>query len=277
MLYGSTWASISSNCCYQFNGLYTSAMDDPGLDDEEQRTYSLDELAAISGVPARTIRFYQAEKLLPSPERDRADKRVARYRGEHVHRLETILELQDRGLKIPAIRELLKSDRPDIRLGQWLGLDETLRGSWFNAHPEVLSRAELRRRTASLPRGSIGELERVGLIATQGDAWLVPRPDLLDLAIRMTETGLPLVVAVEAGNVLITSLRTAADQLIELFIESFASRLDEPDEVNRLMAQLKPIAEDAVQAMLAFEIERSTSALLDDPRRIRKIGSSGKT
>ena len=48
---------------------------------------TLEELAAATGVPPRTIRYYQAEKLLQKPARDPRDTRVARYGPEHAERL----------------------------------------------------------------------------------------------------------------------------------------------------------------------------------------------
>jgi DNA-binding transcriptional MerR regulator len=60
--------------------------------------YTLEELAAVSGVPARTIRYYQAEKLLQKPHRDRRDARFARYGEEHLERLRLVGELRDRVL-----------------------------------------------------------------------------------------------------------------------------------------------------------------------------------
>ncbi|MDP6080909.1 MAG: AMP-binding protein, partial [Arenicellales bacterium] len=46
--------------------------------------YTIDELAAETQVPSRTIRFYQSKKALPAPER-RGRKAV--YTAEHAERL----------------------------------------------------------------------------------------------------------------------------------------------------------------------------------------------
>ena len=66
--------------------------------------YTIDELAGLTGVPSRTIRFYQSKGTLPSPQRK---GRVALYGPEHVDRLKLIAELQDRGLRLDAIRDVL--------------------------------------------------------------------------------------------------------------------------------------------------------------------------
>ena len=68
--------------------------------------YTIDELASESGVPSRTIRFYQSKGTLPPPKRR---GRVAYYSAGHLDRLHVISELQDRGLRLDAIRDALDS------------------------------------------------------------------------------------------------------------------------------------------------------------------------
>ena len=74
-----------------------------------EATLTIDDLSARTGIPSRTIRFYQASGALPPPEKR---GRVAYYGEKHVERLELIGNLQDRGLQIRAIRDLaLRIDR----------------------------------------------------------------------------------------------------------------------------------------------------------------------
>ena len=75
----------------------------------EPVTYSLGELAAASGVSERTIRYYQAEHVLPRPTKKGRD---AVYADDHLERLRLIGELRDRGLKLHTIRELVANDHP---------------------------------------------------------------------------------------------------------------------------------------------------------------------
>jgi DNA-binding transcriptional MerR regulator len=151
----------------------TSTHDDPGDDPDGGSTaalLTLEELSDRSGVPPRTIRYYQGEKLLDRPERDRKDGRVARYGTQHVEQLRLIGELRDRGLKLPAIRTLLHERDASTRVADWLGLDDTLRGSWGQDAPRLMSRAELAEVTEPTPPGTQGLLEDAGLLVRQGDA-----------------------------------------------------------------------------------------------------------
>src|SRR5579864_6298655 len=84
--------------------------------------YTIDELAAAAKVPSRTIRFYQSRGALMPPE---IRGRVAYYGGAHLERLKLIAQLQDRGLRIDAIRDLLTSiDRGEVDLAEWLGVEQ---------------------------------------------------------------------------------------------------------------------------------------------------------
>jgi len=69
-----------------------------------EKLFSLQELAAETGLPARTIRFYIARGLLPGPA---GAGRGAAYASEHLARLRAIRKLQAKGLMLAEIaREL---------------------------------------------------------------------------------------------------------------------------------------------------------------------------
>ena len=90
--------------------------------------YTIDELAALTRVPTRTIRFYQTHRALMPPV---IRGRVAYYGPAHRERLERIAQLQDRGLRITAIRDLLGSiDRGEVGLAEWLALKRFEVGIW---------------------------------------------------------------------------------------------------------------------------------------------------
>src|SRR5882757_5714846 len=108
--------------------------------DEGEPTYTLAELVERSGLPARTIRWYQSEGLLPKPGKQGRD---AVYRVEHVERLRLIAELRDRGLTLVAIRDLVKDERPAGTVAEWLGIDATLTAPWSDDRPRVVDRDEL--------------------------------------------------------------------------------------------------------------------------------------
>jgi DNA-binding transcriptional MerR regulator len=245
-------------------------MADEAPSDGEEASLTLEELAGISGVPARTIRFYQAEKLLQRPDRDSKDARVARYGPHHVERLRLVGELRDRGLKLPAIRTLLQEGDASTRVADWLGLDETLRGSFGPDAPRLMSRMELADLLDGTPAGTQGHLEEAGLLVRQGDAWLVPGPALLDLAVRLISDGVAVDLVLEAGQILQKHLRKAADELIDLFVAAMRGGFGTGSEPAALVEALRPAAGDAAQVIFGLQLERAIAALLADTKRLGK-------
>jgi DNA-binding transcriptional MerR regulator len=78
-----------------------------------ERHYTLQELAAEAGLPARTIRFYIARGLLPGP--DKAGRGAA-YTEAHLARLQQIKNLQARGLMLAEIAHQLRGEKPQAAL-----------------------------------------------------------------------------------------------------------------------------------------------------------------
>lgn len=77
------------------------------------RQFSLRELAAEAGVPARTIRFYIARGLVPGPARA---GRKAAYGEEHLARLRRVKKLQAQGLMLAEIERRMGGERPEAAL-----------------------------------------------------------------------------------------------------------------------------------------------------------------
>jgi len=88
---------------------------------------------------------------------------VAHYGPEHLARLGQIAQLQDRGLTIRAIADLLgRADRGQLELGEWLGLGERLQQPWSEDRPMTLSREALVERVGADRPGVIAALVRHG-------------------------------------------------------------------------------------------------------------------
>jgi DNA-binding transcriptional MerR regulator len=151
---------------------------------------TIDDLAAAAALPSRTIRFYQTKGLLPRPE---MQGRVAHYGPAHVERLRQIAQLQDRGLKIKAIRDLLgRVEKGETQLDAWLGIEDRLREPWANDESRIVDEKELSTLAGELRPGRLADLVRHGLVARRGAAFLVPSLALLQLALRLESTGVDL-------------------------------------------------------------------------------------
>ncbi len=75
--------------------------------------YTLFELEAATGVPARTIRFYIQRELVDRPF---GEKRGAYYSAKHVEQLLRIRRWSEDGLSLERIARLLSSDAAPPKL-----------------------------------------------------------------------------------------------------------------------------------------------------------------
>jgi DNA-binding transcriptional MerR regulator len=155
--------------------------------------HNIDELAHLSGVPSRTIRFYNTQGLLPPPV---MRGRVAYYDQEHLFTLAIIRDLKEQhNLSLEMIKHLLeiRAREGDVQMN--LVLKQRLVPS---PGQEVrLSREEFLRQTgASLER--VNELLEQGLLfpltpEEQGEPFFSSDDVLLyQLYTRLEQLGLPL-------------------------------------------------------------------------------------
>jgi DNA-binding transcriptional MerR regulator len=228
----------------------------------EPERFTIDELAARSGVPTRTIRFYQSKGTLPAPERR---GRVAYYSPEHLRRLEVIAELQDRGLRLDAIRDALERiEAGDDSLGDWLGMGDQLQAPWSDDRPAVLTEDELLEKLDHPRPGTLAELERIGFIKREKHsrpaAYVIPSPGLLEIGLALTRAGIDPVTVAEAEEVMRRRIRRMAEDLVEFFSQragtGFGGR-GAPNEIVRAYEALRPEGLRAVQLIFAQEMERA--------------------
>jgi len=147
---------------------------------------TIDELAARSGLPTRTIREYQTMGLVPAPERR---GRVGVYRNAHLERLALIGRLQERGYSLAGIRDLLTSWQSGDELSDILGLspDELVHLD------EPGAPASLGQLTRLLPQLVPDHLE--ALVATRvvdrvgPERYCIPSPSLLQLTVDALDVG----------------------------------------------------------------------------------------
>jgi len=162
--------------------------------DVEPQWLRIDDLAHFSGVPSRTIRFYNTQGLLPAPM---MRGRVAYYNQEHILVLGIIRELKEQqNLPLEVIKQLLeiRARQGDVQMNLALKqrLLRTLTGGVQQVH---LSKEELVQQTG-VTGEEIDELvsqrllfpvEIEGTTLFSGDDVL-----LLDLYQNLGQLGLPI-------------------------------------------------------------------------------------
>lgn len=236
------------------------------MTEQDETTYTIDQLAAHTGVPSRTIRFYQSKGALPAPTRK---GRKAFYGPGHVERLELIARLQDRGLQIRAIRNLLDQlDAGQASLEDWLGFEAELRMPWSEDTPELLSEEEIRKRLDGRPPGLLAALVKTGLLERESNQYLVRSPALLRAVLTLESNGIDVRSAHEAAGILSRHMSKAATELALFFQEHMSERVREGDhdDSGQLLNALKPLALEAVGVIFAQEIQNALEKMLHEGR-----------
>lgn len=89
----------------------------------DERVYKIGELAEVTGITPRTIRYYTSEGLLPSPDARGAH---ALYGAEHLRRLRLIGRLKESYLPLGEIKATLDSLGPDQIAALLVQLDQAV-------------------------------------------------------------------------------------------------------------------------------------------------------
>ncbi len=237
------------------------AMAEPTAPEPDEDLYTIDELASLTGVPSRTIRFYQSKGTLTAPERK---GRVAYYRAEHVERLKVIAELQDRGLRLDAIRDALQQiENGGDSLQEWLGMGDELQAPWSDDRPVVLTEDELLERIGHR-KPMIAELVRIGMIERQGHSrpatYIVSSPGMLGIGLTLEAAGVDSATAYEASQLMRRPMGKMTDELVAFFAQHAGQGFGgggDPQSIARSYESLRPEGLRAVQLIFAQEMERS--------------------
>ena len=222
--------------------------------------YTLSELAVASGISERTIRYYQAEKLITKPAKHGRDRT---YRNDHLERLRLINELRDRGLTLHTIRELVANANPARTVATWLGVDATLSAPWSDDKPATMTNDEMHELVQA--SGVTGALLDAHFIERGADGrWVVPSPALLDLTVQLQNAGIDVDIAGTIRDLLRRRLARAVDDTVKLLVEragaGFAGSAS-PDELATALGALRPIAREMSSLILAQEVERALADL----------------
>ena len=233
-------------------------------DDESTHELTIDQLASASSVPSRTIRFYQSRGALMNPE---IRGRVAYYGKQHVERLKLIAQLQDRGLRIDAIGDLMKRiDRGEVDIAEWLGVEEQVQAPWALDHARTVTEAELYEIAGSRRPGLLADLARAHIVERKGDVYLLASPALLAVAIKLESVGVDLETAAQASKILRKHLGRAVSDLVDLFVGRIEDGQVPIANAGKLFETLRSVGVESVRVLFAREMESE----------LRKLLASGK-
>ena len=227
--------------------------------------YTLDQLEQLTGVPARTIRFYRQSGLIEPPRRV---GRHAFYAPDQLGRLRFIAALRERGMGLEAVGRLIADPNRELQsFAVLLSIQDELLEPWIDDRAAIVEADEVLQLLGSPDRGALADLEQVGLIrkGASADSYEIPSLAVLELAAEMTAVGIAPEVSMQAWAEMQRRVAELADELVTIFAEhpdhGFAGN-DTPAEISEAFRQLRPVALRAVQVAFAQEIQRALGMYL---------------
>lgn len=221
--------------------------------------YRIDELAQLAGTTTRNIRVYRDRGLLHPPLRV---GRIALFNDTHLTRLRLITSLLDRGYNIAHVHEMLSAWEQGKGVGDLLGLESAIAGSWATEKPERMSVADAKRLVDDDP--GFERMLTLGVIKLEDDEAIVVRPKLIEAFNEIRQYG----VATDKLIGLHEQIAPLVDQisglLVQAGIEEALHRINPgaalpPDteiaELLTMLVRFRTQAVSAVSSTLAFSIE----------------------
>ncbi|MEE3853299.1 helix-turn-helix domain-containing protein [Gordonia sp. LSe1-13] len=189
--------------------------------DSAEASFTIAELEKVAEVPARTIRYYQSEGLLPRPARKGGQ---AVYGPPHLERLRSIAALQGRGLRLQTIKTVLgESGEPSSGVVDLLG--PSIAGSaWLATSARELDEGELADLLGDAYPDQVAELVAAGYLerrrTTDGRrVWFAPSVPQLRGALEMRSIGTDLELSRWSAAEMRTVLRELCERLVARWID----------------------------------------------------------
>lgn len=241
----------SEHCCSVAQGGTVAGVPD----------YGLTELADAVGIPARTVRYYQATGLLQKPRRV---GKQAVYDETHLDRLRQVAELRARGLKLAGIREMLQAgahgEAPAVAL---LG-SEALSEQWLAEATRTFDTRALAEFLGDAYPSLVDDLVEAGYLErldTDGEPrWRTTEAPLLRGALQLADLGADVTLSGRARTLLRRRLRRLSEDLVRMWAsEAGAQYAGEAttEELSISIDRIRAVAWQSAAYVMAEEIERA--------------------
>jgi DNA-binding transcriptional MerR regulator len=228
--------------------------------------YRIDDLARLAGTTTRNIRVYRDRGLLHRPLRV---GRVAFYNDTHLTRLRLITSMLDRGYTIAHVREMLSAWEQGKNLGDVLGLETAIAGTWTTEQPETMPLAEAQRRIDD-PR-AFDRLVTLGVIRVDGAQASVTRPKLIDAFQEIRGYGVAMTKLIDLHEQIVPLVDQISEMLVRAGAEHVAEAIKpgeglpadtEIAELITMLVRFRTQALASVTATLASSIESTIESMV---------------
>ncbi|MDA0562840.1 MerR family transcriptional regulator [Streptomonospora sp. S1-112] len=230
--------------------------------------YRIDELARLAETTVRNVRVYQDRGLLSPPRRE---GRVGIYTEAHLARLRLIGQLLKRGYTFANIGELVSVWERGGDLNDILGFESAIGDPWTDEIPGYVTMAELRRMfPGQVTAPNLTRTLRLGLLEREGLRFRVPSPRLLNAGAELVAAGMRLSTVLDISERLKERVDTLAEELVRTVADHILAQHapegmlkgEEIAETASLVRRLRPLAQTAVDAMLANSMSRHLHEVL---------------
>jgi DNA-binding transcriptional MerR regulator len=195
--------------------------------------------------------------------------RIALFNDTHLTRLRLITSMLDRGYNIAHVHEMLSAWEQGKDLGDVLGLENAIAGTWAAEKPEQLTVAEAQQLIEDTK--AFDRMVDLGLIRLDGDTATVMRPKLLEAFREIREYG---VTADKLIDIHVAVL-PLVDQISSILVQAGAEQVQDvikpgaslPDdtevaELITMLVRFRTQAVASVAATLATSIESTIEELV---------------
>jgi DNA-binding transcriptional MerR regulator len=226
--------------------------------------FTIDELAARTGLTVRTVRFYATEGLLPPPERR---GRIAYYDARHRMRLDLIRTLQEHGYTLAAIERVLERIPPDANPAEY-AVHSAVLAPWLPDQTEELDRAGLERRVGRrLADEEIGYLVEVGALERADDGRFRTSAAVLGHAVELLRLPVPTSVLHDSAQIIGEHATAVANGLTDVFVKAIwgpyqRGELDH-EQVLAMLSRLRPLAVQGLVSAFGRAADRAARRGLD--------------
>ncbi|ORA61671.1 MerR family transcriptional regulator [Mycobacteroides franklinii] len=251
-----------------FTTVAQSPVDSAAVSGISPQEYRIDDLARAAGTTTRNIRVYRDRGLLPAPARV---GRLAIYNESHVARLRLITSMLDRGYNLAHLQEMLTAWEEGKDLGDILGIETALVGTWADERPRTVSRAEAEQLVDD--PAARDRLVALGLIRVTGDSAVITRPKLIEAFDDIRQYGMGLDQQIDVYEKILPHIEEISRILVEsgahmvtARLESGGKQLDDAQirELLTLLVKLRTYSVSSVRDTLAVSIESTIESMFSD-------------
>ena len=228
--------------------------------------YRIDDLARIAGTTTRNIRVYRDRGLLPPPLRI---GRIAVFNDTHLTRLRLITSMLDRGYNIAHVHEMLSAWEEGKNLGDVLGLETALIGTWAAEKPATMTRADAERLVDD-PKAFDRLVERQ-LLRVENDTVTVIRPKLIEAFNEIRTYGIGYDTLIDLHEQVVPHIDEISRLLVQAGAEHVGAYIKpgeglpadtEVAELITMLVRFRTQAVASVTATLAASIESTIESLV---------------